>query len=206
MSKAKPASRGPLLHDDGFTIVAKYGSEYRGLVQYYLPAQDVFRLELLRRVMETSMLKTLAGKHKSTVAKMARKYKARIETADGPRACFQVTVQRDQGRKPLVARFGGIPLKRKRTAVITDLLPIMDTTRRNELIHRLLAERCELCEARMGLQVHHVRKLADLDKPGRPERPAWIHLMAMRKRKTLVVCERCHQDIHAGRATATTRK
>jgi len=30
--------------------------------------------------------------------------------------------------------------------------------------------------------------------------------MAMRKRKTLVVCETCHQDIHAGRATAITRK
>jgi hypothetical protein len=40
----------------------------------------------------------------------------------------------------------------------------------------------------------------DLDKPGRPGRPAWIRLMA--KRKTLVVCERCHHDIHAGRATA----
>jgi len=205
MSKAKPASRGPLLHDDDFTIVAKYGSEYRGLVQYYLLAQDVFRLELLRWVMETSMLKTLAGKHKSTVAKMARKYKASVETADGPRACFQVTVQRDQGRKPLVARFGGIPLKRKRTAVITDLKPIMATTRRNELIHRLLAGRCELCEGQAGLQVHHVRKLADLNKPGRPERPAWIRLMAMRRRKTLVVCDHCHQDIHAGRATATTR-
>jgi predicted metal-binding protein len=30
--------------------------------------------------------------------------------------------------------------------------------------------------------------------------------MAMRKRKTLVVCERCHQDIHAGRSTAPVRK
>ncbi|MFJ1610210.1 hypothetical protein ACIOHS_43875 [Streptomyces sp. NPDC088253] len=26
--------------------------------------------------------------------------------------------------------------------------------------------------------------------------------MAMRKRKTLVVCERCHQDIHADRSAA----
>ncbi|MHB1473822.1 MAG: HNH endonuclease [Dermatophilaceae bacterium] len=137
---------------------------------------------------------------------MARKYKARIETADGPRACFQVTVQRDQGRKPLVARFGAIPLKPTRTAVITDLLPVLASTRRNELIHRLLAGRCELCGGWVGLQVHHVRKLADLDKPGRPDRPTWVRLMAMRKRKTLVVCERCHQDIHAGRTTATTRK
>ena len=106
----------------------------------------------------------------------------------------------------LVARFGGIPLTRKRTAVLTDLKPIMATVKGNELIRRLVAGRCELCEERTGLQVHHIRKLADLNKPGRPERPSWVHLMAMRKRKTLVVCEQCHQDIHAGRATATTRK
>ncbi len=37
-------------------------------------AQDVSRLGPLRWVMETSMLKTLAGKHKSTVMKMARRY------------------------------------------------------------------------------------------------------------------------------------
>jgi group II intron reverse transcriptase/maturase len=206
MSKGKPALRGQLLHDEDYTIVAKYGSEYRGFVQYYLLAQDVFRLEKLRWVMETSMLKTLAGKHKSTVAKMVRKYKARIDTPDGSRTCFQVTVHRDQGRKPLVARFGGIPLTRKRTAVLTDLKPIMATVKGNELIRRLVAGRCELCEERTGLQVHHIRKLADLNKPGRPERPSWVHLMAMRKRKTLVVCEQCHQHIHAGQATATTRK
>ena len=75
MSKGKPAQRGGLLHDDDFTIVAKYGSEYAGFVQYYLLAQDVFRLSRLQWVMETSMLKTLAGKHGSTVNKMARKYK-----------------------------------------------------------------------------------------------------------------------------------
>jgi hypothetical protein len=115
-------------------------------------------------------------------------------------------VHRDQGRKPLVARFGGIPLTRKRTAVLTDLKPIMATVKGNELIRRLVAGRCELCEERTGLQVHHIRKLADLNKPGRPERPSWVHLMAMRKRKTLVVCEQCHQHIHAGQATATTRK
>ena len=206
MSKGKPAQRGPLLHDEDYTIVAKYGSEYRGFVQYYLLAQDVFRLEKLRWVMETSMLKTLAGKHKSTVAKMARTYKASIDTPDGPRICFQVTVHREQGKKPLVARFGGISLTRKRTAVLTDLIPIMVTTKRNELIRRLVAERCELCETGRGLQVHHIRKLADLNKPGRSERPSWVHLMAKRKRKTLVVCEQCHQDIHAGRATTTTRK
>lgn len=201
MSKGKPVQRGALIRDDDFTIVAKYGSEYAGLVQYYLLAQDVFRLARLRWVMETSMLKTLAGKHRSSVTKMARKYKTTIETPAGPRKVFQVTVERDRGRKPLVARFGGIPLKRSRTAVLTDQRPVMTSAKRNELIHRLLAGRCEICESVEGLEVHHIRKLADLNKSGRREKPAWMHLMAMRRRKTLVICRRCHEDIHAGRAT-----
>ena len=84
-SKGKPAQRGALLHDDDFTIVAKYQAEYAGLVQYYLLAQDVFRLDRLHWVMQTSLLKTLAGKHRSTVRAMARKYKVTIVTPAGPR-------------------------------------------------------------------------------------------------------------------------
>jgi hypothetical protein len=156
--------------------------------------------------METSLLKTLAGKHRSTVTKMARKYKATTETPYGPRTCFQVTLQRDGRRKPLVARFGGIPLKRQPTAVLTDLSPVMASVRRNELIHRLLAGRCEICEAHEDLEVHRIRKLADLNRPGRPERPAWMHLMAKRRRKTLVICRPCHENIHVGRAAAPVRK
>ena len=151
------------------------------------------------------MLKTLAGKHRSTVTKMARKYKTTIETPEGPRTCFQVTVERDGGRKPLVARFGGIPLKRQRTTILTDQKPVLASARRNELIHRLRAEDCEICDARTNLEVHHIRKLADLNRPGRRENPAWMHLMAKRRRKTLVLCRPCHEDIHAGRATAPTR-
>src|SRR5499427_8739434 len=97
MSGGQPAQRSRLLHDDDFTVVAKFQAEYRGLVQYYLLAQDVFRLGRLRWVMETSLLKTLAGKHRSTVTKMAWKYKATTETPYGPRTCFQVTLQRDGG-------------------------------------------------------------------------------------------------------------
>jgi hypothetical protein len=201
----QPAQRGALIRDTDHSIVAQYQSEFRGLVQYYLLAQDVFRLERLRWVMETSMLKTLAGKYRSTVAKMAAKYKTVIDTSDGPRTAFQVTVPRDKGRKPLVAQFGGIPLRRQRTAVLVDKAPTLVTTKRNELIHRLLADGCEICKSRTQVEVHHVRKLADLNRPGRPARPAWMLLMAQRRRKTLIVCRACHENIHAGRPTASTR-
>jgi hypothetical protein len=206
MRAGKPAPRGALLHDDDFTIVAKYQAEYQGLVPYDRLAQDVFRLGKLPWVMETSRLKTLAGKHRSTVTTMARTYNATIETPDGPRAGLPVTVARDGGRKPLVARCGGLPLRRQRTAVLTDVSPAMASTRRHELIHRLLTECCEVCEAQGQLEVHHVRTLADLNQLGRRKKPAWMHLMAMRRRKTLVVRRRCHEAIHTGRLTVPVRK
>jgi AI2M/AI1M-like HNH endonuclease len=60
-----------------------------------------------------------------------------------------------------------------------------------------------MCGRTENLQVHHIRKLADLDLPGRPETSAWVILMAKRRRKTLVVCGTCHATIHSGRPTAT---
>ena len=44
-----------------------------------------------------------------------------------------------------------------------------------------------------------IRKLADIDKPGRRPKAGWEKIMSARKRKTLVVCEDCHRIIHAGR-------
>jgi group II intron reverse transcriptase/maturase len=202
--KGKPAPRGVLLHDEDFSIVAQYQAEYRGLVQYYLLAQNVHRLGRLHWTMETSLLKTLANKHRSSVRKMSRKYRATVETPHGPRSCLQVTVERGEARKPLVARFGGIPLKRKRDTTLTDVRPVTAPAY-NELIKRLLAECCELCETRADLEVHHIRRLADLNQPGRRDKPAWIHLMARRKRKTLVLCRNCHVDVHAGRVSTPLR-
>ena len=76
-----------------YDIVRTYGAEYRGVVNYYLLAQDVSRLSILRWNAETSMLKTLAAKHKSTVTKMAARHKAKVITGDGPRTCFEARLQ-----------------------------------------------------------------------------------------------------------------
>jgi hypothetical protein len=149
--------------------------------------------------METSLLKTLANKHRSSVSKMASKYAATISTPHGPRKCFETRIERS-GRKPLVARFGGIPLRRQRDAVISDRVLAPGVVRHKELVTRLLADRCEICENTDGISVHHVRRLADLDRPGRPQ-PEWARLMARRRRKTLVVCRSCHGVIHSGQST-----
>jgi len=168
LQRGKPATRTSQVNRGDFDIVATYGAEYRGLVQYYLLAGDVYRLNRLHGVMRTSMLKTLACKHDSTGRKMAAKHKAKIETPHGLRTCLQVVVERS-GRKPLVARFGGIPLIRQPKAVITDRVPERIIYPRKELPLRLLRGRCEICEQKDNVVIHHVRKLADLGQPG----PSW---------------------------------
>jgi group II intron reverse transcriptase/maturase len=202
LTHGKPGRRAELMNLPDSLIISTYGAEYRGIVQYYLLASDVHRLARLRWAAETSLLKTLAAKHRSTVTAMARKYRATITTPHGPRTCFQATVER-QGRKPLATRFGGIPLKRQKKAAITDRLPD-PPTRRKELIQRLRVRRCEFCDTRTDVEVHQVRRLADLTRAGRPQ-PRRAQPMARMRRKTLVVCNPCHQAIHQGHPiTAST--
>jgi group II intron reverse transcriptase/maturase len=206
MRRGKPAQRASLMQDSDYSILSKYQAEYRGIVQYYLLAHNVAWFGKLHWVAETSLLQTLAGKHRSTVTKMAKQHKATIETADGPKKCLQVVIQRGENKKPLVARFGGIPLKRKPEAILVDRLPQFVMTNRSELLQRVLADKCELCGSKEKVEVHHIRKLADLEKPGRREKPVWVKQMAARRRKTLVVCRKCHEEIHAGTSTASFRR
>ena len=137
---------------------------------------------------------------------MAKRHKASVETADGPKKCLQVVIERGENKKPLVARFGGIPLKRKQDAILVDRLPQFVMTNRSELLQRVLADKCELCGSKEKVEVHHIRKLADLEKPGRKEKPVWVKQMATRRRKTHIVCRKCHEKIHAGTSTASFRK
>lgn len=197
--KAKPAQRAEMHHDSDYAILNKYQSEYRGLVQYYLLATNVGWLNKLHWVMQTSLLKTLAGKYKSSVTKMAKKYKTTIVTQRGVRKCLQVIVKRGAGKKPLIAQFGGMPLIRQKEVVIVDKNPRLFRTDRSELLKRLLADKCELCGTETQIEVHHIRKLADLKQKGVKEKPKWVQLMAAKLRKTLVVCRNCHNAIHSGK-------
>jgi group II intron reverse transcriptase/maturase len=197
MDRGKPAKTTALTNSSDHAIVASYGTVYRGVVQYYLLAGDVFRLHRLQWVMETSMLKTLAAKHRSSVSKMAAKHKARIDTPNGPRVCFEARIER-KNRKPLVARFGGISLQRQRAAELTDRAPVRVDYPQKELIARLLADTCEICGSKGNVQVHHVRALADLAHAG--WQPSdWARVMLHRRRKTVVACDTCHDRIHSER-------
>ena len=85
----------------------------------------------------------------------------------------------------------------------TDRQPVRDSARGSELIRRLKTGRCELCEQTTKVQVHQIRNLAALNRPGQPQLE-WMRAMAKRRRKTLVVCATCHAKIHHEQPTMIT--
>ncbi len=199
----KPIHRSELIHDSVFSIVARYQQEFRGIVEYYRLAFNLHKLNRLKWVMERSLVQTLALKLRVSVRTIYRQYQTTLQTKNGPRIGLQIIVERGEGQKPLIANWGGISLSRNMKAVLNDSPPQI-VGPRTELERRLLANTCELCGSQENVQVHHVRALKDLQKKGRTELPYWVQIMAARQRKTLVVCHKCHMDIHAGRTTQRT--
>ncbi len=198
LTPKKHIHRPELINDDDFTIINIYQSEFRGVVQFYSLAQNIAWLRKLQWVMWNSLMKTLACKHKTSVAKISAKYHKTVKLPHGLRKCVEITVP-VEGKRPLVARFGGIQLKRNLKATILDLSTTRKPAFRNEVIKRLLADKCEICGATGDIEVHHIRALKDLKVKGQKEKPQWMKIMSARKRKTLMVCPQCHDAIHAGK-------
>src|SRR3954467_4642048 len=191
--QGKPLIRNDLIRTSDYNIVAAFGIEYRGYVQYYQMAGNINWLNKLRWFMEWSMMSTLAAKYRRPPWVMRNRYRTTVVTPRGKRRCFEAT-QRTPSGAVFTARFGGIPLRRRKHARLID--GAWPTRRGTQLIARLTAGICELCDSRDGITVHHVKRLADLDRYSATTPPAWVKTTRASRRKTLIVCARCHHTIH----------
>jgi len=201
--KGKIVHRAELIAETDYTIIQRYQGVLQGLYNFYCMAVNVGnkkRMTYLKWMLERSLTKTLAIKFKCKVSDIYRRYAVTVLD----RKVLQVVIKRPD-MEPLVATFGGISFER-----IPDGMGVVDfrfeaawhhqASKCSEVVQRLLAEKCELCGIKgEPVQVHHIRKLADIDRPGRRPKATWERIMSARKRKTLVVCEDCHRIIHAGR-------
>ncbi|GAK56565.1 RNA-directed DNA polymerase [Candidatus Vecturithrix granuli] len=189
--------RTELINHSDYDIIGHYETQLQGLINYYTLALNVSKeMYKLRDLFKTSLVKTLARKHKIGATQILRKYTQ--YTTDG-RKVITIVIPRD-GKEPLRAIFGKKPIHYKNTVEIHDELPRAKWTR-NELLTRMLGERCELCKAE-GVRIvgHHIRQLNDLKKKyrGKGEPPKWVETMIAMRRKTLFVCDECHKKIHTG--------
>ncbi|MFJ8257270.1 reverse transcriptase domain-containing protein [Peribacillus asahii] len=196
----KPIHRAERINDSVYSIMRQYQLEYRGIVEYYKLAYNLESLNRLRWTMEKSLTRTLSAKLRLSVKKVICKFRKTVMIDGKPRKILQVQLERENGKKPLTAYWGGISLAREKNAVLIDSPPVI-WNGRTELVQRLLAESCEICGSQNDIEVHHIRALKDLERKGQKEKPRWVQIMAARQRKTLVVCHKCHNQIHAGKLT-----
>jgi group II intron reverse transcriptase/maturase len=171
-------------------IILAYNGELRGLANYYALAPSVKKtLHKLEWIWQTSLLKTLANKHKTSVNKVAK----RLRTEEG----LRLTVKREQETRYINA------FRLKHLRIPSPHNPQLDeepngyiwTLSRSEVIKRLNGKQCEYCETMEGpFEVHHIRKLKDVAKG----KVLWQRMMAARRRKTLILCRTCHHQLHAG--------
>jgi len=147
-----PIRRTERTVDSDFSIVAQFQAEFRGVAEYYRLAFNRHQLGRLKYVMERPLTKTLARKYRIRVPQVYRRYRAVLDTEHGPRSGLQVTVNRDGGKPPLVAQWGGVFLARDITPRPLDDNPArIWSGRRSELVQRLLTEACRQLTERFGI-------------------------------------------------------
>ena len=188
LGRLKARHRRHLIDSSPLEIVLTYNAEMRGLANYYrLAFCAKHSLRKLCFLWQTSLLKTLALKHRVSVAKVVR----RLRTGDGLAVRFTADGTRRTVSVFKLTQLGTLPDLGVR--VDREAKP-MFSAGRSDVIDRLHARRCEYCGASdVPCEVHHARKLADMK-----DTPLWQQVKAARRRKRVVLCQPCHQALHAG--------
>ena len=185
--KLEPIHRPQLLNRTDLEIVTIYNAELRGICNYYGLASNFNKLIYFNYLMEYSCLKTLAGKHRSKVSKIRAMY----EDGTGKWAIPYET--KTVIKKMYFANYADCKGKK-----FTDIVPQTAKNYSHDvttLESRLKAKICEVCGCTESdrYEIHHVNKVKNLK--GKSE---WEKIMIAKRRKTIVVCHKCHMAIHHG--------
>lgn len=185
----KPCSKATLLHLNEYEIVSTYNAEMRGFANYYSLA-PAHRLYLLQWAGFNSLTHTLANKFKKTCKQIRTSLKRGDEhmlayEKNGETRYLKLFKIKHRQEK----RSFGDPDLRIKTGVFTQ--------QKYEILNRLYKKECEYCRLKNSdLEVHHIRRLKDLQK--KKHKAAWEIRMCSQRRKTMVLCRECHDQLHHG--------
>lgn len=183
----KVIHRGYLMNSQDIEIISRFNSEIRGIYNYYRLAQNVSTLDKYAHIMKRSLHKTFAGKYRTTVSEIKKKY-----VRDG---IFGVDYMTKDGAKRCELYHDGFVRNKDNLPDYTDVLPqYRRYQKQNGLARRLKRKVCELCgEPAEDILMHHVRRLKGLGS----ERPSEL-LMKRIRRKSLALCPACFTQVKAG--------
>ena len=186
----RPVHRGALVTMTDLEILMVYNAELRGICNFYGIASNFGKLGYFAYLMEYSCLMTLASKHKSSVGKMLEQHK------DGKGGWCIAYETRTGHKRMYFAKYQDCKAPQLFDDAIPHAVPQTIKTR-SSFESRLMAKKCEFCgsEDSEKYEIHHVHRLKDLKGKTMLEQ-----VMLARRRKTIVLCEKCHHDLHNGKA------
>ena len=191
--RLKPMHRNVLINNTDLEIIDSYNAQTRGICNYYSMASNYSKLNYFVYLMEYSCLKTLARKHQRSIGQIIDKYRYGKTWA--------IPYKTKSGKKYMqIVRL--TDLKEKKKSRYSKEIDIIANRYYgiNELDKRISAKKCELCGAEnVDFEIHHINKLKNLKG-----KTYWEKVMISRKRKTLVVCKKCHYQIHGRTFNAST--
>lgn len=182
--------RGGLIHCDDVEIAIIYNTEFRGFARYYAMAFDAKRkLNKLQLIWQQSLYRTLAAKHKSTVAKMVGRFKV----SPGNYVVWQEEKGERVGVKVWSLRDLDTESSKGWTVdVVSDAARL--SLARTRLADRVNARWCAECGTDAGpIHLHHVNPMRKAAREPVPRATSG------RRRRTVPLCKRCHKLLHAGR-------
>jgi len=182
----EPVKRGNLIRLPDIEIIDTFNAELRGICNFYGYASNFSRFTYLSYLFEYSLLKTLAAKHQCTIAKI----KGRFKDGKG-KWCIPY-----ETKKGIKHRYFANWQECKKPSYCKDELPragFYHLNSRSTFEERLNAKQCELCGTTKNVlyEIHHVNKVRNLKG-----KTKWEQCMIAKRRKTLVVCKKCHLAIH----------
>jgi hypothetical protein len=185
-------------------MINEFNSEIRGLYNYYALATDVStKLGRFKFYHYLSLAKTIARKEKSSVKKVINRYgiEVPLKQSTGTRKIIGVRYE-TKGEIKTMTYFNESlsKINQPRTGAHDRL--IVDIPVRHQILDRINANTCKLCGSNENIEIHHVRKLKDIRQryARRGDKiPNWVLAMSSVNRKTLIVCKKCHVDIHGGK-------
>jgi hypothetical protein len=182
----KPIHRRLLLGLTALEVVSTYNAELRGICNYYHLVSNFYKLNYFAYLMEYSCLKTLASKHKCSIAKVKQIYR------DG-RGGWCIPYQTKVGEKKLYFAKYADSKKVKNPSDTKTNAAVIHRHSITTFESRLNANQCELCGTTESkhYEVHHVNKVKNLSG-----KKLWERVMIAKRRKTIVVCRECHHTIH----------
>lgn len=188
-AELKSTHRSSLMELSDAEIISTYNAELRGIANYYALARDVkSKLRKLFYIAHSSMVKTLAAKHKTNCSAIFSRlnHRGRLSLRCEIKGKTRVlTVFKLTDLKVNPRRYGSI-----------DQMPRAKYYNGSELLQKWNAQECEICGRAEGyFEIHHIKRVADI-KDGKQN---WQKRMKARNRKTLVLCVECHTLLHTGK-------